>query len=30
METMELLSAVDRIDWNETRKGVPIIISALR
>ena len=30
METVEILSTVDRVDWNEARKGVPFIISALR
>ena len=30
METIEILSTVDRVDWNEARKGVPFIISALR
>ena len=30
METIEILSTVDRVEWNEARKGVPFIISALR
>ena len=25
-----MLSTVDKVDWNEARKGVPLIISALR